>query len=65
MTKEVSTKIVDSMTPGAEGLLLGRDHMSYIVEMPYFFKNLFLFVQAYIRQTGSIVIMIMDGSTKI
>ena len=40
MTKEGSTKIVNFMTPGAGVLVLGRDHISHIVKMHYFFKNL-------------------------
>ena len=45
MTKEGSTKIVNFMTPGAELLALGRDHISYIVKMHYFFENLLLYSQ--------------------
>ena len=46
MTKEGSTKIVNFMTPGAEVLVLGRGHISHIVKMHYFFKNLLLYSQA-------------------
>ena len=42
MTKEGSTKIVNIMTPGAGILVLGRGHISHIVKMHYFFKNLLL-----------------------
>ena len=35
MTKEGSTQIVNFMTPGAGVLILGRDHISYIVNMYY------------------------------
>ena len=43
MTKEGSTKIVNDMTPGTGVLVLGHGHISYIVKMHYFFKNLFLY----------------------
>ena len=46
MTKEGSTKIVNFMTPGAGVLVLGRGHMSLIMKMHYFFKNLLLYFQA-------------------
>ena len=46
MTKEGSTKIVNFMTPGAGVLVLGRGHISHIVKMHYFFKNLLLYSQA-------------------
>ena len=47
MTKERvrSTKIVNFMTPGAGVLVLGRGHVSHIVKLHYFFKNL-LYSQA-------------------
>ena len=50
-------KIVHFMTPRAEVLVLGRDHISHIVKMYYFFKNRLLYSQAKIRQTGYIVMM--------
>ena len=46
MTKEGSTKIVNFMTPGAGVLVLGRGHISHMVKMHYFFKNLLLYSQA-------------------
>ena len=46
MAKEGSTKIVNFMTPGAGVLVLGRGHISHIVKMHYFFKNLLLHFQA-------------------
>ena len=46
MTKEGSTKIVNFMTPGVGVLVLGRGHISHIVKMHYFFKNLLLNSQA-------------------
>ena len=66
MTKEGYIKIVNFMTPGAGVLLLGRGHVhvSHIVKMHYFFKNL-LYSQALIRQTMYIVMMTKEGSTKI
>ena len=42
MTKEGFTKIVNILTPGTGILVLGHDHISYIVKMHYFFKNLLL-----------------------
>ena len=42
MKKEGSTKIVNCMTPGAGVLVLGRCHISNIVKMHCFFKNLLL-----------------------
>ena len=45
MTMEVSTKIVTFMTPGAGVLAIGCGHISHIVKMHYFFKNL-LYSQA-------------------
>ena len=39
MTKEGSPTIVNFMIPGAGVLLLGRDHISYIVKMHYSFKT--------------------------
>ena len=65
MTKEGSTKIVNFMTPGAGVLVLGRGHISNIVKMHYFFKNLLLYSQAYILQTKYIVLINKEGSTKI
>ena len=46
MTKEGSTKIVNFMTPGAGVLALGWGHISHIVKIHYFFKNLLLYSQA-------------------
>ena len=40
MTKEGSTKIVNFMSPGAGVLVLWCGHLSRIVKMHYFFKNL-------------------------
>ena len=65
MTKEGSTKIVNFMTPGAGVLVLGRGHISDIVKMHYFFKNLLLQSQAQITQTMCILMMDNEESTKI
>ena len=46
MTKEGSTKIVNFMTHRVGVLMLGRGHISHIVKMHYFFKNLLLNFQA-------------------
>ena len=35
MTKEGSTQIINFMTPGAGVLMLGRGHISHIVNMYY------------------------------
>ena len=40
IAKEGSTKIVNSITPEARVLVLGCGHISHIVKMHYFFKNL-------------------------
>ena len=64
MNKEGSTKIVNFMTPGSGVLVLGCGHISHIVKMHYFFKNL-LNSQALIRQTKYEVMMTDEGSTKI
>ena len=65
MTKEGSKKIENFMTPGAGVLVQGREHISHIVKMHYFFKNLLLNSQALIRQTKYVVMMTKEGSTKI
>ena len=55
ITKEGSTKIVNFMTPGAGVLvLLVRDHISHIVKMHYFFKNLLLYLLPGIDQKNYI-----------
>ena len=46
MTKEGSTKIVNFITPGAGVIVLGRGHINHIVNLHYFFENLFLYSQA-------------------
>ena len=65
LTKEWSTKFVNFMTPGGGVLVQRCGHISYIVKMHFFFKNLLLYSQALIRQTKSIVMFTKEGSTKI
>ena len=65
MTKEESTKIVTFMTSTAGVLVLGCGHISRIVKMHYFFKNLLLYSQALIRQTKYVVMMTKERSNKI
>ena len=57
MTKVGSTKIVNLITPGAEVLVLGHGHLSHLVKKHCFY------IEAYIRQTESIVIMTKVKST--
>ena len=65
MTIEWSTKILNFMIPRAGVLLLGRGHISHIVKMYYYFKNILLYSQAWIRQFKYIVMMSKEGSTQI
>ena len=53
------------MTPGAGVLVQERGHISHIVKMHYFFKNILLHSQAYIRQTKNVVMMTEEGSPRI
>ena len=69
MTKEGSIKIVNSLTPRAEVLVLRCSYISHRVKMRYFFKNLPLYSQAQIRQTEGklmltkvIVMFMMSGA---
>ena len=64
MTKEGSTKIVNFMTPGVGVLVLGCGHISHIVKMHYFFKNLLFSSQVWVRQTMYKVMMIKVGSNE-
>ena len=64
MAKEESTKIVNYITPGAGVLVPGREHISYIVKMHYFFLKSSS-VHPCIDQTKYIVIMTKERSTKI
>ena len=54
MTNERSTKIVYFITPGAGVLVLGRGHIINIVNVHYFFQNLFLYPD--IDQTNQVYI---------
>ena len=45
MFKDRSTKIENFMTPGTWVLLLGRGHISHVLKMHYFFKNLLFYTQ--------------------
>ena len=67
MTKEGFTKIVNFMTPGAGAgfPLLRFGHLSDIMKIHYFFKNLLLYSQTHIRQTEGLIMMSEEGSTKI
>ena len=65
MTKEVSIKIVNFVTPKAGVLVLGCGNISHIVKLHYFFKNLPLYSQALIRQNKYVVMMTKEGSTNI
>ena len=64
---ERSTKIVNLMTTGGEGVLLvlGHDHISHIGKQHYFFKIPLPFSGTRFRQTTCKVIMTKKGSTKI
>ena len=66
MTKVQFTKIINFMTPtpgaGVHVLECGQSH---IFKMHYFVKYLILYTQAWIRQTGIIVMMTKEESTKI
>ena len=65
MTTEWSTKIVNFMTSGAGVLVLRHGHISHLLKMLNFIKKITFFCLAYIRQTGYIVMMRLEGSTKI
>ena len=65
MTKDGFNKLVNFMNPGAGCLVQRRDHISYIVNIHYFWKNLLLYSQAQIRQTKFIVMMTKEGSTNL
>ena len=53
------------MTPGAWVLVQGRGHTSRLVKMHYLFFNVLLYSQAQIRQTNNVVMMTIEGLTKI
>ena len=50
---------------GAGVLLLGRGRISHIMKMHYFFKNLPVYSQTWIRQTQFTLMMTKELSTKI
>ena len=62
ITKKGSTQIGNFMTPGTG--VLGFGHISHKVKMHYFFKNLFLYSHAQIRQTIYKVMVTNEGSNK-
>ena len=65
MNEKGSTKILNFITPGVGVLVLRCGHVSYIVKIHYFFKNLLLYSKAQIRKTEGIVMMSEEESTKI
>ena len=65
MSKEGFAKIVNFMIPRKGIPVLGRGHISDIVKIHYFYKNLLLYSQAQIRQTEGIVMMSQEGFNKI
>ena len=64
MTKKGSTKIVNFMNPEAVLLAVRCAHISRIVKMIHFLKNLPIYTQFQIRQTESIVMMTKKQSSK-
>ena len=65
VTEEGSTEIVNFMIPGVGVLGLRCRHISYIVKIHYFFKNLLLYTKELIRQTEGIVTISKEGSVHI
>ena len=61
ITKEGSSKIVYFLVPWGRFLVLRRDHLSQIVKMHYFVKNLFVYSWAQIRQTENIVVITFNN----
>ena len=64
MTKEMSTKTVFH-DPRVRGSVLGCGHISHIVKMHYFFKNLLVYSQVQISETKRIVMMTKERFTNI
>ena len=64
MTEEGTTKIVNSMPPGVEVIVLRCSRISCIVKIHYFFIHL-LYFQAQIRRTEDIIMISEVFSTKI
>ena len=56
MTKEGSTKFINIMTPRTGVLVFECDHISHIVNMHDFFKNLLFFVWAEMRPAKRVVV---------
>ena len=66
MTKEGCTKIVNFMNLGAGVVVLGCGHISYIVKMHYFFKNLSCLLPSIDKTNYKYILMkAKEGSTKI
>ena len=65
MNKEGSTKIVNFMTLETGVLALECGHISHILKIHYFFKNLLLYSHAQIGLTKYIIMMTKEGSIKI
>ena len=65
MTKEGSTHIMNFMTPGQLFLQNGFGHVSLIVKIHYFLKNLYIYSQAKASKTMYIVMVTNEGSNKI
>ena len=63
ITKEGSIKIINFMTPSAEVLALRCGHITHLMEILYFFKNLLLYSQAKIKRTKFIIMLTKVGST--
>ena len=61
----MSATILNFMIRGAEILVLGCGHILHLVKMLYFFKNLLLYTQTFIRQTEGIVMMTKEDFTNI
>ena len=60
-SKEGSVRIEVFVIPGIGLLMLGRGYIIHRLKIQYFFKNLLLYNQAYIRQTKSIAGVLMLG----
>ena len=52
-----NSKIVRFVTRGLRGLALGRGHISHLVKLYYFFKNLYLYFGGWFRQDKKTVFM--------
>ena len=63
--KEEIKCVVDFMTLWAGVLVLGHGYIGQIVKMHYFFKHLHLYSGIFFRQPLCIVMVTIEGSTKI